>query len=84
MKVMDILPGSAKGENMRGWRNWLARVPYKHEAMGSSPLLRTKYAAIAQLVEHLIAIQEVAGSRPVSCSRAVRIFRKKMKYDVFS
>ena len=49
MKVMDILPCSAKGENMRGWRNWLARVPYKHEAMGSSPLLRTKNAAIAQL-----------------------------------
>lgn len=39
-------------------------------------------AAVAQLVEHLIAIQKVAGSNPVSRSRVVRKISRVNEKDV--
>ena len=62
--------------HMRNQLSWLEHLSYKQGVSGSNPLFRTKYAAIAQLVEHLIAIQEVVGSRPVSCSNIYNMFLK--------
>ena len=58
MKVMDISPIVDLRRFMRGWRNWLARVPYKHEAMGSSPLLRTSEV----LLQNKLTIQVIVES----------------------
>ena len=40
------------------------------------------YVAVAQLVEHLIAIQKVAGSNPVSHSTVVRKILAENEIDV--
>lgn len=40
----------------------------RHKRTGPALATEIPYAAVAQLVEHLIAIQKVAGSNPVSRS----------------
>ena len=40
------------------------RLLCKQEANGSIPLFSTRYAFVAQLVEHLIEDQGVGGSNP--------------------
>ncbi len=41
----------------------------KDEVRGSSPRRPTIYGAVAQLGEHLICIQKVVGSIPISSTR---------------
>ena len=42
----------------------------RHKRTGPALATEIPYVAVAQLVEHLIAIQKVAGSIPVSHSRS--------------
>ena len=42
----------------------------RHKRTGPALATEIPYAAVAQLVEHLIAIQKVAGSNPVTHSKS--------------
>ena len=44
------------------------RLPYKQDVTGSSPVIPTTFAGVAQLVEHCLAKAVVAGPSPVSRS----------------
>ena len=44
-------------------------LPYKQGVIGSSPIVPTKNAGVAQQVEQLICNQQVGGSNPSTSSK---------------
>ena len=48
-----------------GWSSQVARWAHNPKVAGSNPVPATNYGDVAQLGEHLICIQRVAGSTPV-------------------
>ena len=63
--VVQVYPGPPLKFDA-GWSSQVARWAHNPKVAGSNPVPATKiYGDVAQLGEHLICIQGVAGSTPV-------------------
>ena len=66
--ICYILSKSAENSRNGSLAQLGEHLPYKQRVIGSSPIIPTIYAGVAQLVEHCLAKAVVAGPSPVSRS----------------